>query len=44
MKLANGSDAHAIGTLWGYNLTVPAMRAAWVAECVAATKAGCTGW
>lgn len=39
----DGGDLTTIGTAWGYNLTVPEMRAAWVAECVTATEEGCTG-
>lgn len=43
LKNASGGDVAVIGSNWGYNLTNDDMRAAWVAECVNAAKAGCTG-
>jgi hypothetical protein len=43
LKFKNGTDATGPGKNWLYNLTNPAMQAAWIAECVAAVKAGCTG-
>jgi len=43
IKWANGSDHRGTGDNWLYNLSNPACRQAWVAECVAATAAGCTG-
>ena len=31
LKNSTGGDIHMFPGIWGYNLTVPAMRAAWVA-------------
>jgi hypothetical protein len=42
LKNTSGSDIVGLGQ-WLYNLTNDAMRAAWVAECVTAAVAGCTG-
>lgn len=44
LKNRNGSDLilHPMNQ-WGYNLSNPELRSAWVDECVAAAKAGCTG-
>lgn len=43
VKHPNGSDFRITGNNWAYNLSNPECRAAWIAECVAATTAGCTG-
>jgi hypothetical protein len=43
LKYVNGTDILGPGSNWLYNLTNDDMRAAWVAECVTAAKAGCTG-
>ena len=40
---SSGADIGTVGTNWGYNHSVPEMRAAWVNECVQAVKNGCTG-
>ena len=40
---STGGDLHPLGSEWGYNMSVPEMRAAWVDECVQAVREGCTG-
>lgn len=42
LKRDNGSDWRMHGQ-WVYNLSNPAARKSWIATCLAATEAGCTG-
>eukprot|EP00656_Telonema_subtile_P035929 TRINITY_DN39884_c0_g1_i1.p1 TRINITY_DN39884_c0_g1~~TRINITY_DN39884_c0_g1_i1.p1 ORF type:complete len:358 (+),score=63.78 TRINITY_DN39884_c0_g1_i1:102-1175(+) len=41
--IAEGGGDGRVANSWGFNLSVPALRQAWVADCVAAVAAGCSG-
>jgi hypothetical protein len=43
LRNTSGGEVYGPGNNWLYNLTNEEMRTAWVAECVNAAKAGCTG-
>ena len=42
-RLKNRSGMDLKNPEWLYNLSVPAMQEAWIAECVSAVRQGCTG-